>query len=180
MTLGELLLSLARRSFSEPRVAAAALLDAGVPKEALWPAFLLLNIFVVFLSMIGAEGVSPFGLLGVAIGISLLTIVMTWKVGQALGGHGSFSDTLLVTVFLQALVVAMQMAQLVVALILPGIAAGLWLAIFCFAFWLNVNFITALHGFASRWRGLAVLVIGSFILAVVLSTLLIAVQGPAP
>ncbi len=172
------LLPLARQALSQPRESAATLLSMGVPREALWPSFFLLVVLSILMVSVGTsadtvgnEGLlvaSPIVMALITTVVSVVSVVAVWKVGQALGGRGTFEETLLLTVFLQAILFAGQLIELFLALTVPPVAAMFNLAIIVLAVWLNVNFIATLHGFASIWKSFGVLILASIGVALVL------------
>ena len=166
MSPGQTLVAIGRRSLTEPRPAAADLMALGLPMQAVWTGFFLTNILGILVSSLlpGAAG-SPFLSALFAIALSLGSVVVVVHVGRALGGHGTFADTLLLTTFLSALVLVGQVAQLVLSLVFPPVAGIFGIAVILMAVWLNVNFIAAIHGFSSLLRALGVMVLGSFVLA---------------
>jgi hypothetical protein len=172
------LLPLARQALSQPRESAATLLSMGVPREALWPSFFLLVVLSILMvslgtsaDTVGNEGLlvaSPIVMALITAVVSVVSVVAVWKVGQTLGGRGTFEETLLLTVFLQAILFAGQLIELFLALTVPPVAAMFNLAIIVLAVWLNVNFIATLHGFASIWKSFGVLILASIGVALVL------------
>lgn len=175
MSLFQTLAALGRQSLTEPRPAAANLMALGLPIQAVWLAFFLVNILGVMIAFFlpGADpGGSPIMGALFATGVSFASVVVILKVGQALGGTGTFGDTLLLMTFLSAIVFAGQIVQLVLTVVLPPMAFVFGIAVILFAVWLNVNFIAAVHGFSSLMRALGVLVLGSFILAVIMMIVL--------
>ncbi|QMU59144.1 MAG: hypothetical protein GKR98_13660 [Boseongicola sp.] len=117
--------------------------------QALMPPF-------VFVLMSGAAGTA--------------SVFAIWKIGQLMGGSGSFQETLLLTIFLQAIIFAGQMIELVIFVVFPSLAGLFSVLLILVAFWMNLNFIAALHGFASLWKALGVFVLASFVVLLVLMT----------
>ena len=170
-------LNLGRQALSEPREAAATLLSMGVPREAYWPAFFLLVVLSVLLnevlSLISpapplAPTIPPIVMGLITAVISAVSIWAVWKVGQAMGGTGTFNETLLLTVFLQGILFAGQLVELVLLLAMPVLAGLFSLALVLFALWLNINFIATLHGFTSLWRAFGVLIMATLGVALAL------------
>ncbi len=173
-------LPVARQAINEPREAASTLMSMGVPREALWPAFFL---FVVLSALLGSatemlrptvQGIPltpfPFAFIsGVAGAASVFAI---WKVGQAMEGTGSFEETLLLMVFLQGILFIGQLIEFVLFIVAPPLSSLFSIALIVFAFWLNLNFIAALHGFTSLLRAFGCLIMASAGVALVLIVLL--------
>lgn len=178
MSYIETLLPLARQALSQPREAATTLLSMGVPRVALWPAFFLLVSLSILMIYVGS-GLNPVGVDGapapsplimaiITAVVSAASVVAVWKVGQTLGGSGTFHEALLLTIFLQAILLAAQLVELFLALLVPPVAALFSVALIVLAVWINVNFIAALHGFASLWKSFGVLILASIGVALVL------------
>ena len=165
-----------KQSLREPREAAATLLSMGVPKQVLWPSFALLvvlSVILIFVSgpPVGADGqtvVSPFGLAIASAVAGAASVFLVWKIGELMGGKGGFDETLLLTVFLQGLIFTGQVIEFAIFLVIPPLADIYYVALIIFMFWLNLNFIAELHGFASLWRAFGVLVFASIGVAFVL------------
>lgn len=170
MTATNTIAAIARQSLSEPRPAAANLMALGIPMPVVWNAFILVNILSVLLAaaMSGFQLQTPPILAAAfATGLSLASVVLIVKIGQALGGHGTFADALLLTTFLSAIFLAGQLFQLVLLLVLPPLAGLFGIALILFGAWLNINFIAAVHGFTSLWRAVGTLALGSLVLAMI-------------
>ncbi len=170
------LLPVVKQTFREPREAASTLLSMGVPKQVLWPTFALLVVLSVILIYLigpptgpnGVAIVSPFGLTMSSAVAGAASVFLVWKIGELMGGKGGFDETLLLTVFLQAMIFAGQLIELALVFVIPPLADIYYLALIVFMFWLNLNFIAVLHGFGSLWRALGVLIIASIGVAFVL------------
>lgn len=112
-------------------------------------------------------------------GFILLTASSMAFVGRLFGGRGRFSDALLLTVWLQFVLVMIGIVQFVALLVLPplgGIIALLSIPLFL---WLLVNLAAALHGFDNLLLVLLGL-IGTFLAAAVLVAVLLTVSGIDP
>ena len=177
MTYLQSLIPLARQAITQPREAATTLLSMGIPRDALWPAFFLMVILSILLLYVGGmltpvpEDVtapSPLLMALVTAVISIASVFAVWKVGQTMGGKGSFEETLLLTVFMQAILFAAQVFELFLTLAVPPIGMVFSLVLILVAVWINVNFISALHGFPSLMKSLGVLLLASLGVALVL------------
>ena len=171
------LIFLGRQALREPREAASTLLSLGVPKEAHWPAFFLLVILSVILNQIVSlmSPADPLAIMLTPVVMVLLTALISavsvwavWKVGQSMGGRGTFEETLLLTIFLQSILFAGQLVELALMVTVPALAGLFSLVLVVFAFWLNINFIATLHGFQSLWRAFGVLMLATLGVALVL------------
>ena len=84
---------------------------------------------------------------------------------------------MLIGIFFQGILLPFQVVQLALAILLPGLAGIYGLALLFYGIWVNVNFIDALHGFASFGKSLGVLLLSSFLAAVVLILVITLVGG---
>jgi hypothetical protein len=107
-----------------------------------------------------------------------LTVVLIHNVGRAFGGRGSFPDALLVVVWLQLLMLAIQLVQLAAFLLAPRLAGIIGLAALILFIWLMASFIAELHGFASRGAVIAGIVGVTFATGLVIGVLVVLAVGP--
>lgn len=160
----------------EPREAAVTLLSLGMSRDAIWLGLGLAAVAGALLSGIGELLVpSPLGNISplvMAVAFFLLFTLFSlavWKVGEAMGGTGSMMESLLLTAFIQTLIVGAQALQLGLILTVPSLAGVISLGILLYGIWINVAFIDALHGFGSVLRSFAVFFLSSFVLALLLT-----------
>lgn len=182
---------LARLTLEDPRKGARAVLGLGVPMPARTAGLLLMAVASALMTHLGFlilpatdDPLSQF------ISASpLRTAVMQWitlalaailihRIGRARGGIGSFPDTVLLIVWLQLLMLVLQVAQLLLLVLLPPLAAPLSLAGIVLFFWLLTSFIAELHGFRSRGAVLTVVVLTILAVAFLISLSLAVVLGP--
>ncbi|RYI33004.1 MAG: YIP1 family protein, partial [Acetobacteraceae bacterium] len=125
MTPGERIRALAQLTLKDPRRATHALLAEGVPMRARTAGLLLVAVVSAVLAIIQAEIspqpmdplsafmlASPFRAAVMQWVFLALSVVLVYRVGRAFGGYGSFPDALLVVVWLQFLLLALQVVQL--------------------------------------------------------------------
>lgn len=175
MTLLETLYSQGARAFREPRAAAADLIALGIPREALVPGLFLIVVLSVIINA-AAEFVAPSPMGAIThfqMTVFLLALFVAFamavcKIGQALGGIGTCQDSLLLAIFFQAVFVPAQVLQVVLMAVSPVIAGLFALFLFILGIWINVNFIAALHGYPSLGKSAGVLVLSSFVVAIVM------------
>ncbi|MCC0065365.1 MAG: YIP1 family protein [Defluviimonas sp.] len=152
---------LLEQSFTAPRQVARRLLDLAPPAEARWIGLALVAVATGILTQIvvllfpADEPISPLAaylsspVTGVpAQAVVLLAVAAGLAFGaRPFGGRGRFGDALLLVVWIEALLLLVQLAQILVLIVAPSLAlaaAGLGLALF---FWLLVNAAAELHGF---------------------------------
>ncbi len=166
MTLIESLYAQGVRALREPRAAAADVLALGIPREALVPGlFAVVAISVILNSLSETLAPSPFVVITpfqMVILLSVMMVVFSYsvtKAGHFLGGLGTFQDSLLLMIFLQAMFLPAVALQILLFVLMPTLAGLFILAVMIFLTWVHVNFIAALHGFPTLGRAFGVLVL---------------------
>ena len=169
-----------RQSFAEPREAAGTLVSLGVPREVLWPAFLLMVLLQILFSSgmeilataSTAQVISPFVEFFVSTVVGLISVIGIWKVGEYFGGTGRFEESLLLSVASQLVFFVAQIFLLLVLAIVPGLALIFSMVFVVFILWVSLNYIAALHRFSSLWTAFGVLVFASIVSLIVFAILL--------
>jgi hypothetical protein len=182
----------ARLTLQDPRAGLRRILTMNPPMPARWMAFLLMAIgsaITTHLSfaLVPVEdqdaviGVMQSPLRTAAMqGVLLLAIVqMVHWLGRMRGGTGSFPDTLLAMVWLQFLMLGLQVIQLVLMVLLPPLAALVNLAGFAIFLWLLTNFIAELHSFRSLLAVFGGIIFGMILLGFGFAILLLILTGGA-
>ena len=160
--LPALIAYLTAETLRNPRDAAGRLIALDPPMEARWIGLLLVAVLALLETRLGMlivplQGQQPlFALaadpvLGVPFQVfsALLIAGSIAGIGRIFGGTGRFADALLLTIWLEFIVILAQAVQLVaLALFVP---AGLLLgfAAIGLLIWLLVQFTAALHGFTN-------------------------------
>lgn len=191
MTIAARITALAQLTLQDPRQAASVLLRMNVPLPARSMGLLLVAVVSAMLAsvqvglqsepvppLVAEMTASPFRAAIVQWLILALTVVMIHGLGRSFGGTGTLPDALLVTVWLQVVMLGFQGLQLLADLLSPALAALVGLTSLGVFLWLITSFIAELHGFRSR--GLVFMgVLGAGLgLGFVLAFLLILVLGP--
>ena len=191
MTLSHRIGALVQLTLQEPRQAARALLTEDVPIRARTVGLLLVAVLSSLLAslQIGPDltGLDPLSRFMLASPLRAavfqwlflaLTVVLTYRVGRAFGGHGSLPDALLVVVWLQLPMLALQVLQLFATLVAPPLAGIIGLAGFALFLWLMTAFVAELHGFPSRGKVFLGLVLTALGTGFVLGTVIVLILGP--
>lgn len=184
------LVDLFRTTLTEPRDAVRRVLGMNLPEGARWQALVLGAILSTLLSqaavlmlrieaLAGAAPGSPFLAFALQLGALGLMAALIDRIGRAFGGRGSFPDALILVVWLQFVMVAVQLAQLFVLLILPPLASLVTIASIVLLFWLLTVFVAELHGFRSRVQVFLMILVSLFALSFVLA-LVLALLGVRP
>jgi hypothetical protein len=185
------MVALARLCLNDPRAGVRALLAMGVPLPARTAGLLLvavgsaLLLHLGFLVMPPADDAlsrfmsqSPIQTAVVQWLILAATVLGIYRIGRVFGGTGSLPDALLIVVWLQIIMLAVQIVQLFSFILIPFLAGLISLGGFVLFLWLLTSFIAELHGFASRWVVFAGLIGSGFALAMVAAVILSFILGP--
>jgi hypothetical protein len=178
--------ALVRLTMTRPREAAGRLLDMNIPDDARWLGFVIVVVLSVIIGQIsvllmGEEGFQGSMLFMAMFQTSILLgmVVAVQGIGRALGGSGTFPDTLMLVAWLQFVMLVFQLIQIVSLLILPGVFGLITIAALVFFMWMLTNFIMALHGFVSPIKVFVGIIFSFFGMAMVLAILL-GMMGLAP
>ncbi len=181
-------------SFRDPQAAAHRLMAQGWPIQARWMALLAaVSVSAVLASLAAmlfggpapdqAQAMmlarQPMVLAVMQMGAIILASGLMSGVGRMFGGQGRFEDALLLTVWIEVLLLLVQAAQLVLSLVLPGVAGLLGLASIVLFLWLTVQFTKALHGFRNSAK-VALGLIGTAFVAGFALSLIAAALGILP
>lgn len=196
--LGDLM-RLARMSISEPREAAAILLRDPLPREALWMMFCLVvvaamlfaQLNAIFLEaagvpQLGADAPEPPMMIsplsqGIIQGFVLGGVAMAvHRIGRLFGGDGGFDGALMLVTFHQFVFILVQAVTVVVSMVFPPFAFIVLLAATGLFFWMLVNFIAELHGFASLLAVFGVVIVAAAVLYFILLQVILSLGLAGP
>ncbi|WCR11750.1 YIP1 family protein [Paracoccus stylophorae] len=156
--------SLVGLTFRHPEGAARTLMALNLPLSARWMALLLAVSVSALLAWTSAQmfplpegeagGVlvlttQPLAMAGIQMAAIVLAAGLMAGVGRMFGGEGRFEDALLLTVWIEVVLLLVQLVQLLLSLILPGLAGLLGILAIAVFLWLTVQFTKALHDFRS-------------------------------
>lgn len=155
------LLRLARHTAANPRDGARQVLDLNLPRDVLWKMLVLTVIISTFLTHVGVLLIpDATQMMSEVIGSPLLTGVVQagllavmvccvhW-IGRAMGGTGAFDDALALVIWLQFIMVCVQVIQTALLPVAPTVAGLLGIASIVLFFWLLTHFVAFIHGFTS-------------------------------
>ena len=118
----------------------------------------------------------PLAFAGMQIGGILLMTGLVHGVGRLFGGRGQGAGALVVVIWLQVILLLLQLAQVLAMLVLPPLTVLIGLASLGALFWLLPNFVAELHGFQSvglTFVGMiGTVVVVSLLLGLALATIL--------
>ncbi len=133
-----------------------------------WQAFVLLTILSTVLPMAAfwiaggearAEMAASNPILQAALqfGLNIVTVFLMQGLGQWAGGKGQFGDALLLMVWIEAILLILQVAQCVAIIVAPPLLVPIMAVGVVLLFWLLSHFTAELHGFNSAFRVFAVI-----------------------
>lgn len=167
----ERLWGLVRLTLQSPAEGARAVINLGLSRNDLWLSLALVTVLSVLLMVLstGTVMVLPLGVdplyvspigYGVIMGSGLVLLVFAIHyTGQALGGKGSFSESLAVVVWLEVMSLALRLVQVLVGLVSTGLAAVIALGAAVFLFWCLIRFTDEVHQFNSVGKSILTLVL---------------------
>ncbi|MEM0935260.1 MAG: YIP1 family protein [Pseudomonadota bacterium] len=183
---------LIRQTFSDPRGAAGRIIRLELPGNILWEALAL----VVVMSVITAQITSMmFAQSGIAAGEEttqgvpafltnpllmtfiqgVILVVMIYAVhliGRSFGGIGHLEGAIALIVWLQFLLVCLQVAQAFMGMLSPALSGFIGLIGVVAFFWLLTQFVLVLHGFQSAAMVFVMIVVSMLALVFALSMVL--------
>lgn len=195
---------LIRQTFSDPRGAATTIIRMDLPAAVLWEALAL----VVALSVIAAHLTTMLLLEpGLATGeqgeelipafltnplmmsfiqgtILVIMVYAVHWIGRSFGGEGRLPDAIALVVWLQFLLLCLQVVQALLGVLSPALSSLVGLAGVVLFFWLLTQFIQAIHGFRSAGMVFVMIVVSmlaiTFAVTMLLAILGIGIVGEAP
>jgi len=192
MQLAELL-PLARDSVADPRDAFRRLRALDLQRGDLWMALIAVAVVSVLVTQVTlmlapmdvslvlltseTSGVRIFPAPPIAAAVQQLVLLAVFVFaiywgGRLLGGTGRVEDAMLAIAWLWFVQICIELAEILAFLIFPVLALLIGLASIVLFFWLLTGFVAELHGFRSRARVFAGILIGMLALLFILGTLL--------
>lgn len=184
------LLQLARFTVQSPREGARMVMQANLPMPARWVALALMAVVSSVLAHIamrlmpqeaqnqmGGMMASP---INTAILQALLMLASVYAIhwlGRWRGGSGSFADALILMVWLQFILLILQVIQIAVQVVVPPLMDVIGFLSIVLFMWLISNFIAELHGFKSVIMTFLGVLATLFLAGFVLSLILLSVIG---
>lgn len=178
------LFGMALQTVPEPRKVARDIQSIALPRAVLWQVLGLLLVAATFLAVIGAilypADPEVYGSLvadpmmtGAAQAVvSVLTVFAIHRLGRGFGGTGTFDQALLTVIWLQFVLLIMELGVLFLGVFAPGLALILWIAGVVMTFWILSHFIAEMHGFRSAWAVFGSILMVLLVFAVVMSIIL--------
>lgn len=187
------LAALLRDTLTAPRPTMRRILDLGLPAGDMAAALALVAVISAILSEVtiyltpvpgGSEMLrgmagGPLMVAGLQLALLILIVAGIHRVGRAMGGQGDLAGAIVVVVWMQVVMIALQLAQLVTLVLIPPLASLIGLFSIAVFFWMMSSFVAELHRFDSLGRVFAMLLLGFVALALVL-TFVLSLLGVAP
>lgn len=163
MNMG-LLINRAVLSLRDPQGGARWVLAQGIPRGTAWELLVLVLVLSTALALAAEvvgladpvlrdneDGESFTFVLGL-INMAVLTgaVFLIDGAGRMFGGKGDQAGAVMIVVWLQFILMLLQVVQYAALIALPPLAALISLFALIMVFWLPTNFIAELHGFTSR------------------------------
>ncbi|MFW5654417.1 MAG: YIP1 family protein [Roseicyclus sp.] len=184
-TLGTLL-RLARDTVTNPREGAATVLSFAPTRQALWLMFALVVVASLMMGEImglmlnmptdgpltGPMQQSPLMLGLIQAALLYVSIHAIHRIGRVFGGTGRLEEAALLIIWLQFILLCVQVVQIAAMVVLPPLAGLVTILAIALFFWLLTNFIAVLHGFQSLGMVFVMTLLAAFGLLVLLSLVL--------
>jgi len=171
------LLSLAVQTIKAPQEGASTVLSFGLGRDVLLQLLALVVVLSVIVGQLGVFALgggfedgamtgpflmSPLMATFIQFALLIVLIVSIHVIGRALGGTGSFEESLALVTWLQFILLCLQVIQFVFLLLFPVLGGLIGLASIAIFMWLLVNFVAVIHGFASLGLVFAGVLISAF------------------
>ncbi len=177
------------RTLRDPKAGMRAVLDLGLDDRTRWLALVLIAVVTTILSSLilqlsgtampeaGIYPTSPFATAVAQVVILGVGAMLIHWLGRAAGGRGRLGDAVLVVVWLQVFLIALQLLQIVAALVLPFLAPVVFLAAIAAFFWLLTQFVAEAHGFRSLLLVFLAILAALILLSILLAPVLMPMLG---
>ncbi|MDA5094849.1 Yip1 family protein [Aliiroseovarius sp. KMU-50] len=179
------------QTIPEPRKVARELFDLPVSRNARWLTLWLLLVAATILGVIThviypvrAEQFGPVLASPIALGVFealfvIIGIFLIYLLGRLAGGQGSIDDAITVAIWLEFVLLTLQVASLVLSLFAPTLAGILMVMSSVLFFWILSHFIAECHGFKSAGLVFAAITT-TLVLAILALSFLLALMGVQP
>lgn len=186
------IMTLVLETIRKPKAGADVILAQRFERGILWQLLALVTVLSVLAAQITVLLLGPGGgelmggpllnspLLATLIqAVLLLALVYaTFAIGRAFGGEGAFDDILALVVWLQFILLVIQMVQTFALMVFPALGLLIAFASVVLFGWLLVNFVAHVHGFQSLPHVFVGILVSAFAI-IFLFSLLLAMLGIA-
>lgn len=170
-----------------PREAARAVLALDLPTGTLWLAAGVVATVGAIVSLVGQMilptapdapdvmlRISPIGFALFALAALGISSAVLTQMGRILGGAGRFNQVFAVMIWLQAVLVTLEVVLLVLMLLAPLLASLVALAVYAAALVWMVLFLQVAHDFSGPGRAIGTLLMGLLAIGFILQFLFLA------
>ncbi len=177
----------------DPRTVAARIMALDLGRDVLWQALALVVVLSILLAELSAMAfgsvtgqnapsmfVSPLRMGMIQLSLLVILVFAIFWVGRAVGGQGRFRDGLALVVWLQFIMVCLQVLQTVALLVVPPLAWMIGIFGLVLFMWLLTHFVAVQHGFLSLGKTFMMILLASFGFAFGLSVLLALIGVTVP
>jgi hypothetical protein len=176
------LLGMAAQTLRNPRETAEMILSLGVPRAALLPALSLVIILTILFAQVNELlvpalpdvqfVVSPIVLGFLQLASLLITVAAIYAIGRACGGTGRVDEVLLLMIWLQFILLCLQVIQTVLLLVSTQMASLVAIVSVVLFLFLLTHFVAVVHGFQSLGKVFFMILASAIGLALGLSIIL--------
>ncbi len=178
------LFGMALQTVPEPRKVARDLFALAYPRAVLWQVLALILVASSFMGVIssilfpvdpdlmGPLFSNPMLLAVSEASISVMTVFAIYWVGRMAGGTGLFKDAILTVIWLQFVLLIVEIGVLFFGLFAPMMATLLWIMGGTLGFWILTHFIAEMHEFRSPGMVFLGIILTIFAMVVVMSVVL--------
>jgi hypothetical protein len=173
----------------KPREGMRAVLNLGLDDRTRWMALVAVAVVTTIIATLIVQvagtampeaalyPTSPIATAIAQTGIMAAGAVLVFLLGRAAGGQGRLGDAVLVVVWLQVFLIALQLLQIAAALLVPFLAPVIFLGAIAAFFWLLTHFVAEAHGFRSLFLVFAAILGAIILLSILLAPVLAPLLG---
>jgi hypothetical protein len=177
------------QTLRNPRGGMRAVLNLGLDDRMRWTALVVVALVTTIISTVIMQlagtampeaafyPASPIATAIAQVGIMGAGAVLVFLLGRAAGGQGRLGDAVLVVVWLQVFLIALQLLQIAAAVLLPFMAPVVFLGAIAAFFWLLTHFVAEAHGFRSLFLVFLAILGAIILLSILLAPVLAPLMG---
>jgi hypothetical protein len=184
------LIAAARYTLQNPRAGARVILSLGLTTGQAFVALVLIAVLSTLLTAASfliapfppEAGVqmlfaNPLELAVMQTAVLAFGAALVYLVGRKFGGRGTLAGAVALIAWTEFILSLLQVAQIVALVILPPLAEVIGLLGLLVFLWLLSQFVAELHGFASAWKVLFVILVTGLLASFAVAVVLVSVLG---